>query len=62
MPKFIVKKFGEFVSTIVVEAEDQDDAYGEAKIALPESWSEWEATSDEGYIEYDFIEEDKEEK
>ena len=59
MPKYRVKKFGEFVSTIIVEADCEDDAYGEAKIALPESWSDWEETSDIGYIEYDFIEEVK---
>jgi hypothetical protein len=52
-------KFGEFVSTIVIEADCEDDAYEEAKTAAPESWSEWEHSSDEGYIEYDYIEEVK---
>ena len=59
MLRYRVKKFAEFVSTIVIEADCEDDAYLEAQSALPESWSEWESTSDEGYIEYDFIEEVK---
>ena len=59
MRRYRVRKFGEFVSTIVIEADCEDDAYFEAKIALPESWSDWEETSNIGYIEYDFIEEVK---
>jgi len=61
MPKFVVKKFAEFVCEVVVDAENEEDAFHEAKIALPESWSEWESTSDDGYIEYDYIEEVKNE-
>ena len=57
MRRYRVMKFGEFVSTIVVEADCEDDAYLEAKTAPPESWSDWEETSDSGYIEYDFIKE-----
>ncbi len=59
MRKYRVMKFGEFVSTIVIEADCEDDAYEEAKIAPPESWSDWEETSASGCIEYDFIEEVK---
>ena len=59
MPKYKVKKFGEFVSTIVIEADCEYDAYLEAQSAAPESWSDWEETSDGGSIEYDFIEEVK---
>ena len=59
MPKYKVKKFGEFVSTIVIEADCEYDAYLEAQSVAPESWSEWEETSDGGSIEYDFIEEVK---
>ncbi len=59
MPKYRVKKFGEFVSTIVIEADCEYDAYLEAQSAAPESWSDWEETSDGGSIEYDFIEEVK---
>ena len=59
MPKYKVKKFGEFVSTIIIEADCEYDAYLEAKTAPPESWSDWEETSASGCIEYDFIEEVK---
>ena len=59
MPKYKVKKFGEFVSTVVIEADCEYDAYLEAQSAAPESWSDWEETSDGGSIEYDFIEEVK---
>ena len=58
MRRYRVKKFGEFISTIVVEADCEDDAYLEAKTAAPESWSDWEETSSV-CIEYDFIEEVK---
>ena len=61
MPKYKVKKFGEFVSTIVIEADCVHDAYLEAQSVAPESWSDWEETSDGGNIEYDFIEEVKNE-
>ena len=59
MPKYKVKKFGEFVSTVVIEADCEYDAYLEAQSAAPESWSDWEETSDGGYIDYDFIKEVK---
>ena len=59
MPKYKVKKFGEFVSTVVIEADCEYDAYLDAQSAAPESWSDWEETSDGGSIEYDFIEEVK---
>ena len=59
MPKYKVKKFGEFVSTVVIEADCEYDAYLEAQSVAPESWSDWEETSDGGSIEYDFIEEVK---
>ena len=53
MRRYRVMKFGEFVSTIVIEADCEYDAYLEAQSAAPESWSDWEETSDSGYIEYD---------
>ncbi len=59
MRRYRVKKFGEFVSTIIIEADCEYDAYLEAKTTPPESWSDWEETSDGGNIEYDFIEEVK---
>ena len=59
MRRYRVKKFGEFVSTIIIEADCEYDAYLEAKTTPPESWSDWEETSDGGSIEYDFIEEVK---
>ena len=59
MRRYRVKKFTEFVSTIIIEADCEYDAYLEAKIAAPESWSEFQETGDGGSIEYDFIEEVK---
>ena len=59
MRRYRVKKFGEFVSTIVIEADCEYDAYLEAMKVAPESWCDWEETSDGGSIEYDFIEEVK---
>jgi hypothetical protein len=55
MPKFIVKKYVEYVSSITVEADTEDDAFSEARISLPESWSDYEPGGNSEYIDYDGI-------
>ena len=57
MPKYVVKKFAEFVSEVIIEAENEDDAYDAAKELPSDAWTDWLETSDGGEIEYDFIHE-----
>ena len=59
MPKFIVKKYCESVQFIEVNAESRDDAYDLAVEADRDDWSEWEPCLGSETIEYDFIEEVK---
>ena len=56
MPKYVVKKFAEFMCEVIVEAETEDDAYDAAKELSSDAWSDWSETS-EWSIDYDFIEE-----
>lgn len=57
MPKYVVNKFAEFVSEVIVEAENEDAAYEAAKNLPDDAWTDWLETSDGGTIEYDSIEE-----
>ena len=57
--KFIVKKYCESVQFIEVNAESRDDAYDLAVEADRDDWSEWEPCLGSETIEYDFIEEVK---
>lgn len=59
MPKFIVKKYCESVQFIEINAESRDDAYDLAVEADHDEWSEWEPCLGSETIDYDLIDEVK---
>ena len=65
MPKFMVRRYAEAMQYIQIDAETQDDAYelaSEADDSTDRIWSAWSICPDaEMEIEYDSIEEIKEE-
>ena len=61
MPKFIVKKYCESVQFIEINAESKDDAYDLAVEAGYDEWSEWEPCLGSETIDYDLIDEVKNE-
>ena len=60
MPKFVVKKYCESVQFIEIDAESKDDAYDLAEADYDE-WSEWEPCLGSETIDYDLIDEVKNE-
>ena len=56
MPKYVVMEFAESMCEVIVEAENEDDAYDAAKELPPDAWSDWSETS-EWSIDYDLIQE-----